>query len=535
LRKGASRAAIEAILIDPDHGCSGHCLDQDDSARAAGRAVDAAEAYIKKHAQAQEAIFSFASSAPSDQRYSSTVASMLKGGTLSTQKREALVVLVAKRSGESKGSIRKLFNEAAALPLPKAFLDAHVYLTKQKIFIHRADLREMDQTQFDNHHAAKWPIRNDSWPASAVFLNSGGQQCYQATYMPGGEDIIGKHPNAKYNIWRPGTLELSHGDVGPWLAHAAWLIPDEAILATVLDRMAFDVQHPDQKANWHVFLGGMQGIGKNLFTWPLINILGRHNCRTIGPEVLAAQWGDWLQGKKLLFVDELLAFGKKEMNNKLKAFLASPPEALYINKKYGGIWDLPNLISFWFGSNSPDALQLENSDRRMMMVWSAVEPEEPAYYAGLWKWLADHAGDVGGYLSKRDLSTFDAKGIAPMTRYKAEVIQRSRDPLEAFLHDAKEARTWPMRDDLVSPAKLIRIMWPHGVGKVTPNKLARALEAIKCEDLGRVLLADGSKPTIWAVRLRTDGFSWTHLKPDALREAVNDALHRWDHDDRGQA
>ena len=35
--------------------------------------------------------------------------------------------------------------------------------------------------------------------------------------------------------------------------------------AHAYDRMAFDVQHPDQKPNWHVFLGGKQGIGKNLF------------------------------------------------------------------------------------------------------------------------------------------------------------------------------------------------------------------------------------------------------------------------------
>lgn len=197
-----------------------------------------------------------------------------------------------------------------------------------------------------------------------------------------------------------------------------------------------------------------------------------------------------------------------------------------------------------------DALKLENSDRRMMMNWADVKRKDEAYYQRLWDFygteasdfMDNHISDVVGWLEKRDLSKFSASGRAPMTEYKAEVILASRDPLEAFLQDAKDAGAWPLDLDLVAPAKLIGIKWPHGLGKVTPNRLARALEAIGSEDLGRIVVSEPEdkrererKLTIWAIRPRAadDGFGWKALSAKALRAAINDALRRWGDDDPG--
>ena len=83
----------------------------------------------------------------------------------------------------------------------------------------------------------------------------------------------------------------------------------------------------------------------------------------------------------------------------------------------------------------------------------------------------------------------------------------------------------PLQEDLVSVNRLLTCNFPHGLGAVNPSNLGRALKKIGGEKLDRIVLADGTKPMIWAVR---DIDEYVQMGPEKLRVAVAAALMRVD-------
>jgi hypothetical protein len=55
-------------------------------------------------------------------------------------------------------------------------------------------------------------------------------------------------------------------------------------------------------------------------------------------------------------------------------------------------------------------------------------------------------------LQHRDLSGFDPNIAPPVTKAKLQLIEDSRDQVEALLQDLFEAEATPFRHDLIAPA-----------------------------------------------------------------------------------
>ncbi len=321
------------------------------------------------------------------------------------------------------------------------------------------------------------------------------------TWLPGGPPVIERDGGQWLNLYQPPAEQPVEGNVELYLELAEYLVPDKDVREHLLDWMAFVLQHPDRKPNWHPLLGGIEGIGKDALIYPLRRALGQHNVVTIGPHDLDNQFNDQIAHKKLGILNELLAFRDRRLENTLKQYAASPPEELQINPKGAPRYTTPNLIALVGMTNHRSrGMTLSQNDRRWMPYWSPAKPLPESYYAELWGYLeGDGSLHVWHWLAHRDLSGFNARGRAPDTAYKQELIEVSEDPHLARLRQAIEDETWPFVNDLVTVDQVLRFL---DAPDMDAGRAAGLLRELECQQHRGVRKIDGKTRTIrtWSVR-----------------------------------
>jgi Family of unknown function (DUF5906)/Primase C terminal 2 (PriCT-2) len=310
------------------------------------------------------------------------------------------------------------------------------------------DLALLNREQFNARFWDVGPPHSSTRCAWAQFLADGvrRQTVKSVTYRPGGElllddPVIG---GLCINVWRGRYEDLpscpTDAEIRPWLNHVAYLVPNEAEREAFINWMAWVAQNPDKKPNWGVLIGSdAHGVGKSLLPEPLRAALGPHNCREIGPSEIAGSFNGWLAETKLLIVEEMHSFDRKEVMNKLKSMLATPPWTLQVNRKFGRQYEIPNLNAALFFTNHRDALALEKQDRRFMVIWSDAQPKPQDYYSDLISFYQGGGAQLAAaWLLARDLTGFSALGHAPHTDAKADMQASTRPALDAWLEDGIE-------------------------------------------------------------------------------------------------
>jgi hypothetical protein len=115
----------------------------------------------------------------------------------------------------------------------------------------------------------------------------------QLTWVPGLPEIIedrlifdggwqqrqGAHA---LNLYRPPHIGVGDAcQASQWVEHIKMLYPDD--VGHILDWLGHRVQHPDQKPNHALVLGGGQGIGKDTLLAPIKYAVGPWNFQDISP------------------------------------------------------------------------------------------------------------------------------------------------------------------------------------------------------------------------------------------------------------
>lgn len=280
--------------------------------------------------------------------------------------------------------------------------------------------------------------------AEGVFQNTPkARKVATVTYRPGKpaivqEDINGVMQSA-VNLYRPSRLIPSKGaDVQPWLDHVTLLFgePGDPAREHFLNYLAFVLQRPGVKINHAIVLLGAHGIGKDTVLVPLTRGLGAHNYSTVKPETLLGQFTHFLEGQ-LVVVEEMMSFSKRENYNKMKEWLASPPERLEVNRKHMNPYSIPNIQVWVFLTNHEDAIALENGDRRFWVHNCEIEvPESERYFVRLYDWL-NAGGDAAcvGWLLDRDVSRFNPCAPPPMTKAKRAMLDTAQPAPVRWLRD----------------------------------------------------------------------------------------------------
>ena len=344
-------------------------------------------------------------------------------------------------------------------------LQRYVWVEKVKLAFDTHTNTLLDDLQFcvrNNHVATPRGAKMTPWTmwiADAVRL----RRVHSVTYRPGCDAIVRERDGDCVNAWIAPTFTpttIVEDAAAPWIEHMRYLVPDDAEREIFLDWLAHVVQRQSAKPNWQIVWGSRHhGVGKDIALEPVRRALGEHNVRNVHPEQLLSQRTDWYENARLIVVEEMKSYGKRELENKLRPFLAAPPHYVPISKVYLPTYEVPNIAALLFLTNEDNALPISKEDRRYFVLWAGddLKPREQSYYSGIVDWYAKGGVDAAAsWLMQRDISKFDVKGRAPMTAAKLAMIGATLSPLEAWLEDGIAAGDGAFRPDVVEVSDLMK-------------------------------------------------------------------------------
>jgi len=273
----------------------------------------------------------------------------------------------------------------------------------------------------------------------------------QMTWAPGLPEVIRDRliaeggwidrPNvACLNLYRPPTIVHGNArEAGPWVDQLKRVYPNDAEHITKF--LAHRVQHPEQKVNHALLLGGSQGIGKDTVLEPVKHAVGPWNVAEVSPQSLVGRFNGYVKSV-LLRVSEARDLG--EVNRygfyeHTKTLTAAPPDVLRCDEKNLREHAVMNVCGVIITTNHKmDGIYLPADDRRHYVAWSDLTKEdfEEDYWRKLWAWYGSGGlGHVAAYLAEFDLSGFDPKAPPPKTAAFFDIVDANRAPEEAELAD----------------------------------------------------------------------------------------------------
>ena len=217
-------------------------------------------------------------------------------------------------------------------------------------------------------------------------------------------------------------------------------------------------------------------------------------------------------------MNEVMALGRREIMNKLKPYITQG--RVRINRKYMPVFEIGNVANFFLTTNHPDALIIDEDDRRYMVISSPAERRDEEYYRVLWKWSSDidNLEALHQWFLDKDLTEFAGQGRAPFTEAKERLIEESMPPLEEWIDQRVREESWPFVNDLVSPVEIAQASNAYNLPS-TPKRVAAAFRRLKYLDLGRHKWVKGKNRNIFLFAVRKfEIYGPMKQDPDQIRE-----------------
>lgn len=431
-----------------------------------------------------------------------------------------------------------LIHRAAPLGMTKALWNINqeiVFVEDPGFVVVRATGQKMDPAKFSAH--SRWSTHNTIEPkisadgkiqykkvaAAPVWLKWPLRKAVtKLTYAPGSEQFCDYKGLPCYNSWKGWGVQPLKGDITPWLELAKFIFSglDKVAVEWFLDWCAYPLQYPGTKLlSACLIWGRKQGTGKTLIFYTLKRIYGE-NFIKIKNEDLKDTW--WLENKQFVLGDEISGSDKRAEADAMKSMITQ--EEVNINVKYVPQFSVPDCANYGFTSNHPDALFLDEEDRRHFIhEVTAEEPLPSEFYKRYQDWMdGAGAGALFHWLLQRDLSRFNPKGEAPKTAARAKMVRAGRSDLalwcsELVENPATKLMFGEMRHqrDLFTSKELLEFYereHERSAGRVTVNGMSRALHTagfIQANGGDTILLADKKQGRYFIVRNRA---KWEKVK-----------------------
>jgi hypothetical protein len=335
--------------------------------------------------------------------------------------------------------------DQVAKPKSRAVWDDWVWVAEPYQFVRRSDTRKFGTEQWKSLYAG---LKPDGDVLSAIWKGNLPMRKFETlVYLPQAEEFPNGESGGRYNLWRKSGVEASDGDVSVFLDHMAHLFPDEGDRDHVLDYLALLVQKPAEKIHFALMIRGAQGTGKSWIGNLMERIVGSRNTVRPSNDEVVSHWTAWMEGAQLAIIEELMTLGRKEVANRLKPAITDP--TLRIEEKNCRIYSIPNCLNFLCFTNHEDALPIEHGDRRWLVVFSAAQKRDAAYYERLFGFL-DRGGAafVKHWLSNRQVA-LNPRGVAPATAGKETMRRLGMGDAETYLLELFDAGFPPFDFDLV--------------------------------------------------------------------------------------
>lgn len=321
----------------------------------------------------------------------------------------------------------------------------------------------------------------EMWPATSVDSRIGkidgtraskwldmNRSVEQMTWAPGSPMLIADRLVAEggwverrgvscFNRYRPPTIAA--GDprkASPWLRHVVRAY-GKTDGRHIVRWLAHRRQHPEDKINHALVLGGAPGIGKDTLLEPVKRAVGPWNFLEVSPRQVMGRFNGFLKSV-ILRISEVRDLGDVDryaFHDHMKAYTAAPPDVLRVDEKNLHEYSILNCCGVIITTNYKDALYLPADDRRHYVAWSELTNKNfpPEYWKKIWSWY-DAGGDrhVAAYLAALDLASFDPKAPPPKTPAFWVAVDANRAPEDAELADVLDQMKRP---DAVTLSQII--------------------------------------------------------------------------------
>jgi hypothetical protein len=305
-----------------------------------------------------------------------------------------------------------------------------------------------------------------------------------------------------FNLYRPPNVHLGDpAQAGPWLEHVRRIYPDDS--EHIIRWLAHRVQRPQDKINHALLLGGNHGIGKDTLLEAVKPAIGAWNFAEISPQQAVGRFNGFLKSV-ILRLNEACDLGdtdRFQFYDHLKAITAAPPDVLRVDEKHLREYTVLNCTGVIITTNhKTDGIYLPADDRRHYVAWSDLKKEdfEDIYWSDLWGWYAELGGyeHVAAHLTTLDLADFNPKAPPKKTSAFWEIVDASRNPVDAELADAIDELGRP---DIVTisqiatsaPARFSDWLRDRKNSRVIPHRL---------EECGYVAVRNpGAQDGLWKV------------------------------------
>lgn len=273
----------------------------------------------------------------------------------------------------------------------------------------------------------------------------------QLAWHPGEPEVINdrvlqvsgwvRHEGATvFNMYRaPERARGNASQAGPWLDHVRRVYPADA--DHILKWLAHRIQHPGQKCNHALVLGGLQGIGKDTLLEPVKAAVGPWNWSDISPVQMLGRFNGWAKAV-VIRVNEARDLGEVDrfaFYDHSKVIVAAPPDVIRVDEKHLRETYVANVCGVIITTNhASDGLYLPADDRRHFVAWSPCKREDfgPDYWKQIYGWFDDGGiGHVVAYLATLDIRDFDAKAPPPKTAAFWSVVASGEAPESGELRD----------------------------------------------------------------------------------------------------
>ena len=359
----------------------------------------------------------------------------------------------------------------------------------------------------------KWPLRRD--------VN-------RLVYSPGKDRLYEDRDHGPvFNLWSGWGCEPKRGDVEPFrrlLDHLFSGTEPEA-KRWFLRWLAYPLQYPGTKLFSAAMIHGMHhGTGKSFLGYSMRRIYGKSFSEITQAELTSA-FNTWLAEKQFVMADDITGSDRREHADLLKKMITQL--TVRINEKYLPAFEIKDCVNYLFTANQPDALFLEDRDRRFFVHEVTVPPLTEGFYREYELWLDSGGAEALFYYLLHDVKTdgFNPAGAAYRTAAKERLIQRVLSDLGEWVRELLATPDQVLRvggvalkRDLLTSKELLTLYDPGRETKVTANGLARELARAGLRQVceGRpVRSADGSQQRYFAVR---HGDQWAKATSAAVAQ-----------------
>lgn len=282
--------------------------------------------------------------------------------------------------------------------------------------------------------------------------------------------------------------------------------------------LAHNVQHPGVKIKWSPLIKGVPGDGKSILADVLRAAMGINNVKITSTSVLANKGGftDWAKGAAVNVIEEIRLTGslRYELFEAMKNFIDL--EHININAKGKVDYQIPNVTNHLALSNFNDALPIDLTDRRWMIIISpnsdimdavrdrglGTTDDLVAWFKGIGDACRAHPGCWRAWLESIDLSSFNPSSRAPVTDERARMVASAKSEADDLIEELLDEGALGMHKDAFCSGILQATLRTTALMRSVEIPAAKAWHAMLSrmgyEKLDRPIKWNGQTQKVWA-------------------------------------